>query len=242
MSNCNIEIAFICDDGFVMPTIVALTSLIKNKDELSHYYIHIIGADLSEENIRIFQKLEVPDVQFDIIQTSANKFRDLHQIQEGSNCVATIAALLKFELPKLLPNCNKILYLDGDILILKDLLELYNEELDDKIACVVIDSGSIYYKHKYVQKVKHYFNSGVMLLNLRKMRSENICETLIKTKGELNDSSLMDQNVFNIVFDGKVKFLPLKYNYLIRNLTRAKGKYTMDDINKLYGVKYNDLN
>lgn len=242
MSNYNINIAFICDNNFVMPTVVALTSLIKNKNDLSQYDIYIIGADISEENIEIFHKLEDSNINIIIIRASAKEFMGLHQTQEGSDCVASISALLKFKLPKLLPNCDKALYLDGDILIVKDLLELYNEELDDKLACVVIDSGIIYYKHKFTERVKHYFNSGVMLLNLKKMRENNICEILVNTKEELKDFSLMDQNVFNIVFDGKVKLLPIKYNFLVRNLTRAKEKYRIADINKKYDVNYNNLN
>lgn len=169
-----------------------------------------------------------------------DKIKGIHTQGKNSHCVATETALLKFYLPELIDE-EKLLYLDGDILIKKDLLELYNENIDCYYAGVVIDSGSIYYKHDYVKKVENYFNSGVMLLNLNLLRKEQISETLLQTKKNLKDSSLMDQNVFNIIFNKKVKLLPIKYNVLLVNLERAQSQYNISDINKKYDTQYNSL-
>ena len=80
-----------------------------------------------------------------------------------------------------------------------------------------------------------------MLLNLARMRSENLSEVLVQKKQELNDSSLMDQNVFNLVFDGQVHLLSIQYNVLLVNLIRAKTKYKLEDINATYGSNYSSL-
>jgi len=152
-----------------------------------------------------------------------------------------VAALLKFDLPNVLAHLDKVLYLDGDLIVRGDLAELYATDLTGRYLAAVVDSGSIYYRHKYVQQVQDYFNSGVMLLNLALMRSEGASEKLVEAKRNSGDSLLMDQNVFNVVFDGKVRLLPIRYNLLYVNLLRAKGKYTIGDINRRYQTQYHSL-
>ena len=238
-----VNVAFICDSGYVIPTVVAMHSLILNKNINTNYHIHLIETDLDQSAITLFKELECDDVRIHIVHASVDSLKKLHTFDSHSHCVATVAALLKFYLPTLLPECEKVLYLDGDILVLKDLFDLYSYDfsLNHELACAVIDSGSIYYKHKYVQQVQHYFNSGVMLLNLARMRNESISEVLVQKKQELNDSSLMDQNVFNLVFDGQVHLLSIQYNVLLVNLIRAKKKYKLEDINVTYGSNYSSL-
>lgn len=131
-----------------------------------------------------------------------------------------------------------MLYLDGDIIARDDLSELYNTELGDAYLAAVVDSGSIYVKNAYIERVSNYFNSGVMLLNLAQMRKDNLSQTLIRAKMEMTDSNLMDQNVFNVVCDGHMIPLPIRYNFLPVNLVRAKGKWTLGQINRLYGTNY----
>ena len=45
-----IPVAFICDDKYVMPTCVAITSLIGSKNPSTKYAVHIVCASLSEES------------------------------------------------------------------------------------------------------------------------------------------------------------------------------------------------
>ncbi|MFV0527879.1 MAG: glycosyltransferase [Lachnospiraceae bacterium] len=92
-----------------------------------------------------------------------------------------------------------------------------------------------------MRKVSNYFNSGVMLLNLEQMRRDHTAEVLIETKRRIQDSMLMDQNVLNLVFDNKILFLPIKYNFLYVNLVRSRDKYTMEEINETYQTEYQNL-
>ncbi len=163
-SNMNeyISIVLICDDNYIIPTSVAITSMIESKKQESKYRIYIVAASLSEDNENLFKTFAVKNVEINIIKENANRFQSLHTFDENAICVASVAALLKFVLPELL-NEDKILYLDGDILVKEDLSELFHNNIEDYLAGVIIDSGSIYYKHQYVEKVEHYFNSGVML-------------------------------------------------------------------------------
>lgn len=235
----NIHICMISDDNYVVPTCVTIQSLIHSKNVSEHYYIHIVASALADTTIQQFRALESSDVTINIIKEDApQRFQALHIFEEGSICAASIAALLKFILPELLPELDRVLYLDGDIIVRKNLGELYNYNIKDYYAAAVIDSGSIYYKHEYVEKVANYFNSGVMLLNLKRLRDEKLAEKLIQTKKEMKNYSLMDQNVFNLVFDGHVLLLPVKYNFMPVSLDRSNSKWTIKQINERYGTSY----
>lgn len=233
-----IPIALICDDNYVMPTCVTVSSIVQEKCQDTLYDFYIICASLTEANEQIFHRFDRDDVIIHIIRQDASRFEQLHTFQNGTFCVATPAALLKFVLPELIDKYAKVLYLDGDIIVREDLSKLYNTELGDAYLAAVVDSGSIYVKNTYIQSVKDYFNSGVMLLNLEQMRKDNLPQTLIQTKMEMTDSNMMDQNVFNVVCDGRMLPLPIRYNFLPVNLVRARGKWTLGQINKRYGTDY----
>lgn len=239
----NVNIVLITDENFVIPTATAIYSIIQNKLEDTKVSFHIVFSDLDESKTHPFIEMGASreDVEVNILPVSAAKYDNYHVFKEDAICVASIAALLKFDIPYLLPNLDKVLYLDGDIIVRGDLQELYNTDIKDYYAATVIDSGSIYLKHEYTQKVSNYFNSGVMLLNLKKLRENNVPALLAETKKSSNDSFLMDQNIFNVVFDGKTLLLPIRYNCLYVNLLRAKGKYSIVELNEVYATNYSSL-
>lgn len=133
---------------------------------------------------------------------------------------------------------SKVLYLDGDILVLKPLCKLFELELYDYYAAVVRDnSGLTKPQDLYTGDYEFYFNSGMMLLNLDKLRKDEITQKLISYKKINYNDSLMDQNCYNIVFYKNVLFLPCIYNLLYTNLCRdITGGSTLLDINKFYNM------
>lgn len=238
ISQTEVNICMITDDNYIMPTSVAMHSMIVNKNS-EQYNFYIITSNLSEESEKTFKNFESEDVSVSIIREDAQKrFEGFHTFSNDSICVASISALLKFIIPDLLPNLDKVLYLDGDLIVEKDLSELYSTELGENYAATVLDVSKVYWKSEFNSSVENYFNSGVMLLNLKKMREDNVKDTLIETKRNLTDTSLMDQNVFNIVFDKKTVMLPVKYNFQSISLDNSGSKWEVDDIEKHYKTKY----
>ncbi|MBQ9270837.1 MAG: glycosyltransferase family 8 protein [Alphaproteobacteria bacterium] len=236
-----IDIAFITDDNYAIPTAVAITSLIQNKNAESLYNIYVVTTAISAENVNLFKQFNQTNININIIEASVAKFAGIHKRQKNSVCVASEAALLKFELPNLLKRCTKVLYLDGDIIVKHDVSELYQTNIDSYMCAAVYDTGCLYSSNPKFKKFTKYFNSGVMVLNLQKMRKENISEKLYLAKKKSTDFNLMDQDVFNEVFNHQVKILDIKYNCLIINLRRAQDKYKFDNLNKLFKANYSSL-
>ena len=238
-----IDICFICDDGYVMPTAAAIWSLQENGTGGRRCRVHVVAADLSEENAATLRGMSVGEVSVTVSRASARDLAQLHTPQEGGMCVATPAALLKFSLGELLPDLDKVLYLDGDILVRKSLAPIFDLELGDNILAAAPDTGVMSFHRPIHAEVKRYFNSGVMLLNLKKMRAEGYAAKLTTAKRADCERALMDQDVFNRVCDGKVLLLPPRANCLLVNLTRAFGHalFTMEELNGMFGTSYRDL-
>ena len=211
---CNIDIAFISDDGYALPTGVAISSIYNHRNPKLTYHIHVIASGIGEDNLVRLRALSADNFAVDIIDAdtiaSYEEFGRMTYAQHVSP-----AALYKFNLPEVFPAIDKLLYLDGDILVRDSLEELFATDIDDCLAAVVKDVGAesfpSHYNHRLGINHKGYFNSGVMLLNLKRMRDEQISSALINYK-LYGKNDFMDQDAFNVVFAERVKYLSFLYN------------------------------
>ena len=227
-----VSAAFICDSHYVIPTAVAITSLICNKNPDTYYDIYIIAADLSEREIEKFYEFKGSNSNIYIIKESLKKFEGMYKYGH-----LTHATYLKFYLPDLILNQDKVLYLDSDIIIQKDLADLFKINIEDYYVGAVKDIKQT----DNNLNIKNYFNSGVMLLNLKLMRGNNTSTALMDIRKSLK-LTFMDQDCYNIFFDKKVKLLPVIYNCFYILLLQHKNKYTLEYINKCFGTNYSSLN
>ena len=234
-----IPIAFVTDNDYVVPTCTAIQSLLESRADLTIYRIYIITVGLTEENAAMLNSFASDRIEIRIVTASADKITGIHDGRENSFCQATESALLKFELPALVPE-RRIIYLDGDILCFKDLTPLYQADLHGNLLGAVRDSGSLYSKRKILTECPDYFNSGVMVMELDGMREADAASSLYEIKRSMKKSDLMDQDVFNIYFNGRVTLLEVQWNYLYVNLMRAKDQRKTDicKFNEAFGTHY----
>lgn len=218
----NIPIVYITDDNYVMPTIISITSLMENMEK--SYPVFVLGINLSEKNkdyLKAFKNIELLDLE--------DKYKDLNL----KHLYVSKAALFKFDLAEIFKNYDKVLYLDSDILILRDFSKLLKSDIEKYYAAVVQDISA--FLRGDAQKIgldENYFNSGMMLLNTKKMRQDNTKEKLIETRLNSSSKKFMDQDTFNIVFKDCVKFVNPEYNYLVTN-----SKLTPSTVKHFFKVK-----
>lgn len=117
------HIAFITDDNYVMPTHVVICSILENmdKNDNSVYVIHICTFGLNEANRTLLDGLKLERmriVRHDFSRAAyAEKFSQISQSTHVSP-----AALIKFDLPDIFKNIDKLLYLDSDIIVQKSIV------------------------------------------------------------------------------------------------------------------------
>lgn len=227
-----IPVVFICDDCYAVPTGVAITSLLYNKNENTRYDITVLGRQLSRENTRMLEQLG-SDIH--VLSCDASKsapYWDTHHY-------VSEAALLKFDIAQILLQWEKVLYLDSDVLILDDLTELYSTELSNHYAAVVKDLLGTHFGFHTRTGLSHYFNSGVLLLNLKKIREDQITDLLYKNKANDPWKLLMDQDTFNVTFAENVVWLHPRYNLMYANNIASGWK--IGEMADFYGISVQEM-
>lgn len=211
------NVAICLDHNFLMPCGVTLQSLCtSNCDEKICVYV-ITDETFTDEDERIFR---------DIV-TGHSLSNELHVIQVKKSQISEFIKLANDRYPQqtfyrlllgeLLPeNVDRVLYLDGDIIVRKSLKELWAIDLEDKSVGGVADalSGILEcYNRLQYSITKGYINSGVLLINLKYWREHDYEHRFIEfVKQHPERIRLTDQDPLNyVVRDSKV-FIPMKYN------------------------------
>ena len=212
--NKKIPIALMTDHNYVLPTSVMIKSLIENKSLDTKYDIFILGDSLNASDKKLLNKFASNDICIKILDIK-NDYADF----ANRNPNMSNTTFLKFKISTLLNKYDKILYIDTDTIILKDLTNLYNTDLKDTYAGVV---GDYYLTNAGLNKkfgLNIYFNAGVILFNAKKIREENLIKVFEKTYLE-NDEifEYHDQDTLNVVFNNNITILPVEYNWMVSNL------------------------
>lgn len=227
MNNEKTAIVFISDANFVLPTCVALTSLLKNKNKESYYDVYIIMSEYNEkdgERLRSFN--QYPSTEIHIIKGTLDQYKSVPQAAH-----VTISALLKFDICELIPEYDKLLYLDGDLVIRGDVSSLYNMDLQGKHAAVVKNSRGIL-------DGSDYFFSGLILFDAARMRNDGMRDELIATRKSLGRRNAMDMTAFNIVLENKVIFIDPKFDCPLGRVEYERKYYRIREYNAFYRTNY----
>lgn len=121
---------------------------------------------------------------------------------------------------RLFPQYDKAIYIDSDVILRDDIGELFDIEMGDYViaACVEPIMSSCKEFHDYVTNalglsVEEYANSGVMLMNTKKLRKMHYLSTTVELMEKYNASLVApDQDYLNVVLRGKIMNLPLTWN------------------------------
>lgn len=217
-----IHIAYCLDDGFAECTCVSMASVLANTKSKVHF--HVVSNRLSDENKA---KLSFLSKKFSHGQWSFHEFSFCSNNFETGSTHLTAETYYRLYFPEIFPDLERVLYLDGDIVVNGDIYELWDTNLGNYTAGVVVDSAN----QIFIERNKAldfnsddlYFNAGVMLINLRKFGkyefsrhiSAIMPELYTKLK-EVTSSWCADQELLNYKFnaDKSALFLSLKYNFM----------------------------
>jgi lipopolysaccharide biosynthesis glycosyltransferase len=115
------------------------------------------------------------------------------------------------------PKIDKILYLDCDLVVEKDILELYKTKFEGKMICAIQDPGGSE-ERKQILSIplnKHYFNTGVLLVDCKEWRKKNATQKIIEyTKTYPEKIQFADQDGTNAILKNNWKELNPKWNMI----------------------------
>ena len=201
--------------NFMIPCGVSLYSLYKNSENQDLHFHIIIDESVSNAQVETFYSFFCNNLHCKLSFYNIN-VNDIKQYLIEVNNRFRIPIYYRLLMANIIPsNIEKIIYIDSDVLVRHDLTELWNYDISDyTIAAVENQSdGSCFYKRLNYPKEIGYFNSGVLLVNLKKWREQSLSDCFIDYI-KCNPEKLInpDQDVLNYVLKDTKMNLPLKYN------------------------------
>lgn len=215
-----IVIVSACDDNYAMPITVTMCSVIANLKTSRSVQIFIIDGGIKENNKKnILKSLNSKNIKVEWLHPKKAQVANL--LESGH---ITITAYYRLLIPELLPQFHKAIYLDSDLIVKGNLEELWNINIEDNYLLAVQDTEIRYvssakgiknYQQLGLSPDCKYFNSGVLVLNLDKWRTNNISYKIIEYI-ENNKEFIRwhDQDGLNAVLAGKWGELDLKWNQM----------------------------
>lgn len=209
-----ISISFSVSDNYSQHLAVVITSILVNNVD-SQFVFHILHRNISNENKQRVGELSKMysncEIKFYLVDHTI--FEKL-PIPLGAEHI-THETYYRYILPDILIDENRTLYLDVDIICEGDLRPLWNIDLGDNIVAAVSEGIAGEDKKRKIGLVGEvpYFNAGVLVLDLRRMRNERSSMTLISnTKKYSNCIAWPDQDIINITFRGRILALDFIWN------------------------------
>ena len=113
-----------CDDGYAMPLAVTIRSALDRLGADRRMRLFILDGGLSEENkARLAKSWSDPRLTFQWLRPDVDLVRDLPVSDHIS-----IAAYLRLLMPELLPrDVTRVIYMDADMMVRRDLGELFHD-------------------------------------------------------------------------------------------------------------------
>lgn len=224
-----IPVVLAADNNYRYPLMVTLLSSLMNaKKNTKYQFIILVSDQFDMESMELINKLLK---QYDMPEAVFYNMQDNYQNIEMQIKHISYATFYRLQLPELLKEVEKCIYLDVDVVVKKDLKEFFDIELGDNYIAGVKAAGYYYPEEKKtatislleIDKLDQYINAGVLLINLKKMREDKLTETFEKLL-EKNFPS-QDQDILNAACYGHIKVLPPKYNAMTKYNVGIKDEY-----------------
>ena len=211
------NILYCGDEGIKRGVLVSILSLLKHNSAPLEIFI----ATISYENVKPFTKKSTKFLDSLVKEKNPKSFVKLIDATEvfvknlpkkNMGSYFTPCSMLRLYMDKMpeLKDCDKILYLDYDVVCRKSISEFYNMNLDNIEAAGALDIYGRYFYHYHGLFKQDYMNSGVMLFNLAECRKTGIFEKTVALCAK-RWMMLADQAALNKSISAR-KILPRKYN------------------------------
>ena len=201
------------DSNFVIPLGVMIHSLcVNNKQQTLCFHI-IVDNSVTEQHKNELKTVISGGASINYYLINVESIRQYLVVKVENFPVPIYYRLL---MAKILPeSVNKVLYLDADMIVRRDLTELWDIPLENYSVAAVPNQSDCgqYWERLGYPKELGYFNSGVLLINLDYIRRYNLTSVFIEyIKNNPQRLVCPDQDVLNFVLKDSKIMLPVRYN------------------------------
>lgn len=251
----SVNIVFSSDANYIPYLSVAIQSIIDNSSTKYNYDIIILNNDIHD-----WQK----NFLLSMVATASNiriRFVNMDLFVGKYNLTGlfttkrhiTFSTYLRLFIGEILANYKRVIYLDCDLVVTRDIAELFFMDINNRPVAAVLDtliSNQLLTEGldapfwgrftKYMRErlsfteVSNYFNSGVLIIDIPKFKKYGVKNLIDLAK--LNNRYFHDQNVLNAAFGGNYFILPPRWNYQwhIKFLSTNYKKVLRPDVLQMY--------
>lgn len=205
-----VNIGYGVDNNFMRGMMTSIVSFCLNNNKALQF--HIITNNISEDNLlKLEQIAQEYKVNINIYIIDKTLFKNLPVYVH-----LPISMYFRFILPLILTDLDKLLYVDADIICLKNADSLFDVDLENNIVGAVPDQNEDRNNDLGLNKEHIYFNSGMLVIDIKKWNEKNFFNMAIELLTTNPQAfKLPDQDVLNVLLDRKVKYLNTKFNCFV---------------------------
>ena len=218
MSNrITVPIFYACDDAFIKYTIVSLSSMIENASKDFDYDIHVLSTTatvgMKEKVLRL--QNENFKIVFDDVSSYLTSIQDKLPIRD----YYSKTTYYRLFIAEMFPELEKAIYIDSDTVVQGDISELYLHELGENLvgacheqAMVQVDEYGTYVEKNIGIDRNCFFNAGVLLINCRLFREEDVLGKFMELLHIYNFVVTQDEDYLNVICKDRVLWLDQRWN------------------------------
>lgn len=212
-----IHIGLCADEKFALPFGVCLTSIFESNKDID-FTVHVITQEFKDDTLKKIKETETKYGKVGSVKLYAITDNTFSNYPISTQFPKSI--YFRYLYAALLPETiEKIIYIDCDTVVLSNLLSLWNTDLSDNYILGAVEdrnSDDITIRNRIRRWDGKYYNSGVLLMNLKTWRMHKVFDKLADFILKNPDICVYpDQDAINIVFPEKIKELPYQYNFLM---------------------------
>ena len=213
-----INVCVACDDNYSRYAAVVIASILANAKDDDDLYFYILDGGISEVSRSKMLKLTtIRDCNINFVNIDDSMFSDYMAVK--THGYISLPTFYRLKAASLMPDVDRIIYFDCDVVVNSCLNDLFFADLDGNAVGGVLDI-----KKRMVKKNPTYVNAGMLVLDLSKIREENIEEEfLIWTREHFDEITVGDQKIINETLKGRIKLLPSKWNVQSSNFTNRSS-------------------
>ncbi|MBE6453852.1 MAG: hypothetical protein E7017_03075 [Alphaproteobacteria bacterium] len=207
------------DDNYAPFMYITMYSMLENKKQNTFYdfYLLVPSAFSSDNENKILELKNTYECDIHFVDMK-DAFADL-EMQISHITSPTYYRLLATEILPI--EYSKCIYVDVDVVVCDDLQQLLSIDLADNYIAGVLAAGYVKNETYNCQRLnlphmKNYVNAGVLLMNLQKIRNDNLVKKFLDLSKQ--NFSSQDQDVINVACFGKIKNIDLKFNAIPKRL------------------------
>jgi len=192
-----VTVAFGFDDGYVPHAAAVIASIARASDPAVFRFL-LLNTGVSKERQKQLESV-APAAEYVWIEVGAEHLPELKV--KGSIAHVSHATFLRLALERAAPaDCDRVIYLDADLIVTGDLRDLWAADIGDAIVAGTHDHfirpGGFAAQWGLPQAKLGYFNAGVLLIDLAKVREEKLFSKALDFV-LANNPAFADQDALN---------------------------------------------